>query len=267
MTVDPIAAMDAMGSTAGRYATPRDDAPLVVFDFDHTLYDGDSGSHLFAWLIRRSWWRTALALLMAPVFGPMVAFLPTRRVGISGFVWAGTVGFQRVRDLDALTDAYVVGHVEEIRARLLPVALEAFHAHRERGDRVVVATGAPPELARAILAFVAHEDVPVVGTQTGPRLGAVVAVRHCHNEEKMRMLRERGWGDIEAAYSDSWADLPLLQAARRPVVVNPKPAAIERFRGALPPGTPILNWGCPGRGGEPVATGVGEDGRLPADRG
>ena len=50
----------------------RAGAPLVVFDFDHTLYDGDSGSHLFAWLIRRRWWRTALALLAAPVFGPLV---------------------------------------------------------------------------------------------------------------------------------------------------------------------------------------------------
>ena len=250
---------------AHRYAPPREDAPLVVFDFDHTLYDGDSGSHLFAWLIKRSWWRRILALLLAPVFGPMVAFLPTRRAGISGFVWAGTVGVHRVRDLDALTDAYVDQHVDQIRGRLLPLALEVFHAHRERGDRVVVATGAPPELARAILAFAAHEDVPVVGTLAGPRFGAVVAARHCHNEEKMRMLREGGWGDIDAAYSDSSADLPLLRAARRPVVVNPKPGSIERFRRELPPGTPILNWGCPGRGGAPVAAAVGADGRLPSD--
>ncbi len=34
-----------------RYPAPAVQAPLVVFDFDHTLYDGDSGSHLFAWLI------------------------------------------------------------------------------------------------------------------------------------------------------------------------------------------------------------------------
>ncbi|MGY0610860.1 MULTISPECIES: haloacid dehalogenase-like hydrolase [unclassified Luteimonas] len=260
------AATAANPGEARRYAPPRDDAPLIVFDFDHTLYDGDSGSHLFAWLIKRTWWRRLLALLLAPVFGPMVAFLPTRRMGISGFVWAGTVGFHRVPELDALIDAYVANHVEDIRGRLLPVALEVFHAHRERGDRVVVATGAPPELARAILSFVAHEDVPVVGTLAGPRFGAVVAARHCHNEEKMRMLRELGWGDIDAAYSDSWADLPLLLGARRPVVVNPKQGSIERFRRALPPGTPILNWGCPGRGGEPVAVGVGADGTLPADR-
>ena len=55
-----------------RYPLPQDDAPLVVFDFDHTLYDGDSGSHLFKWLIERHWWRVLLALLVAPVAGPMV---------------------------------------------------------------------------------------------------------------------------------------------------------------------------------------------------
>lgn len=236
-----------------RFPAPSDGAPLVVFDFDHTLYDGDSGSHLFKWLITRAWWRRLLALLAAPVAGPMVALLPTRRAGISVFVWIGTIGLHRRRDLDALIDGYVAGHVEQIKARLLPVALEVFRAHREAGDRVVVATGAPPELARAILAFVAHEDVPVVGTLVGPRLGGVVAVRHCHHAMKMTMLRDAGFNaPVEAAYSDSSADLPLLQAAKRPVVVNPKAGSVAMFRRVLPAGTPILNWGCPGRAGDAV---------------
>jgi phosphatidylglycerophosphatase C len=55
------------------------------------------------------------------------------------------------------------------------------------------------------------------------------------------------------AYSDSTADLPLLQAAAAPVVVNPKPAGWSFSAACCPGGTPILNWGCPGRGGEPVA--------------
>ena len=232
---------------------PRADAPLVVFDFDHTLYDGDSGSHLFRWLIERNWWRRLLALLVAPVAGPMIAFLPTRRAGISVFVWIGSVGLHRARDFDALIDRYVDIHADAIKARLLPVALDVLHHHRERGDRVVVATGAPPELARAILGFVAHEDVPVVGTLVGPKFGAVGALRHCHHAMKMTMLREAGFTQpVESAYSDSSADLPLLQAAKHPVVVNPKPQRIAMFRRVLPPGTPILNWGCPGRGGEAV---------------
>ena len=235
------------------FPEPRPDAPLVVFDFDHTLYDGDSGSHLFKWLLQRSWWRTGLALLATPVAGPMVAWLRTRRAGISVFVWIGTIGLHRRRDLDALIDQYVERHADAIKARLLPIALEVFRAHREAGDRVVVATGAPPELAREILEFVAHHDVPVVGTQVGPRLGGVIATRHCHHQMKMTMLREAGFGQpVVRAYTDSDADLPLLQAAENPVVVNPKPSAVDMFRRELPAGTPILNWGCVDRGGEPV---------------
>jgi len=242
-----------MSARVDPYSQAAPDAPLVVFDFDHTLYDGDSGSHLFAWLIRRHWWRRALALLLAPIAGPMVAFLPTRRRGIGAFVWAGTVGVHRLTDLDALIDEYVRGHDAQIRQRLLPVALEVLHAHRAAGDRVVVATGAPPELARAILAFVAHEDLPVVGTLVGPRLGGMVAVRHCHHAMKMTMLHEAGFsGAIVAAYSDSSADLPLLREAQRPVVVNPKAGSVAMFRRVLGPNTPVLNWGCPGRAGEVV---------------
>jgi phosphatidylglycerophosphatase C len=236
-----------------QYPRALDGAPLVVFDFDHTLYDGDSGSHLFAWLIRRTWWRRLLALPMLPVFLPLVAFLPTRRFGVSAFVWAGTVGFHRSKELDKLIDRYVATHAQEIRRRLLPIGIEALHRHRQAGDRVVVATGAPPELARAILAFVAHEDVPVVGTDIGPRLGGLGARRHCHNEMKMTMLREAGFRDeVAIAYSDSSADLPLLRAARKPVVVNPKASRVDMFRRVLPAGTPILNWGCRKRGGEAV---------------
>lgn len=239
-------------SIAGR-DTAAVDAPLVVFDFDHTLYRGDSGGHLFRWMVMRTWWRRMLAVLVAPVALPMIAFLPTRRHGIGAFVWVGTIGFQGRRDLDALIDRYVALHADELRSRLLPIALDVLHRHREAGDHVVVATGAPPELARAILAFVAHEDVPVVGTEVGPRFGGVVAVGHCHHAMKLRMLRDAGFtAPIEMAYTDSFADLPLLQAAARPVVVNPKAGSVARFRAVLPPGTPILNWGCPERAGTPV---------------
>ena len=96
----------------------------------------------------------------------------------------------------------------------------------------------------------------MVGTEVGPRCGGVVAVRHCHHEMKVRMLREAGFADpIAVAYSDSAADLPLLLAAARPVVVNPKAGRVGLFREMLPAGTPILNWGCPGRAGDPVPAG------------
>ncbi len=237
------------------YPEPSPGAPLIVFDFDHTLYDGDSGSHLVRWLLLRNPVRAVAGLLASIVLGPMLAFLPTRRRGISGFLWIGTIGLHRRRDLDVLIDRYVAQHSKQLEARLLPIGLDVLHHHLTAGDRVLIATGAPPELAREILRFVAHEEVPVIGTKVGPRFGAVMAIRHCHAEEKVRMIRDAGYtASIASAYSDSGADFPLLLAARNPVVVNPKHEAVGEFRRRLPEGTPILNWGCKDRGGEAVST-------------
>jgi phosphatidylglycerophosphatase C len=227
--------------------------PLVIFDFDHTLYDGDSGAHLVAWMIRRHPLRKLAAVLAAPLLLPMVAWLPTRRRGISGFLWIGTFGLRGWQALNALIDAYVQANARSIRARLLPVALEVLHQHRKRGDRVLIATGAPPELARAILDFVAHEDLPVIGSLGKPFLGGFVTAQHCHAQNKVRMIWDAGYDQVAIAYSDSSADLPLLRIARKPVVVNPKPGNVALFRRVLPPGTPILNWGCHGRAGQPVS--------------
>lgn len=226
-------------------------AAFVVFDFDHTLSDGDAGAHLILWLIRRAWWRQLLALALAPVALPMIAWLPTRRRGISTLFWIGTVGLHRRRDVNVLIDQYVQANTAALKERLLPIAIEVLHQHRVCGDQVLVATGAPPELARAILAFVAHEDVPVIGTQIGPKFGGVGAIRHCHSEMKVRMIREAGYVQpIAIAYSDSRADMPLLQAALKPVVVNPKHGAVDAFRRVLGADTPILNWGCKDRAGD-----------------
>jgi phosphatidylglycerophosphatase C len=242
--------MSALSETAVPYR------PLVVFDFDHTLYDGDSGSHLVAWLIRRHGWRKLAALLAAPLLLPLVAWLPTRRRGISGFLWIATLGTHRDAQMEKLIDTYVQANAAGIRARLLPVALEALHRHRVAGDRVLIATGAPPELARAILDFVAHQDLPVIGSLGEPFLGGFVTAQHCHAANKMRMIWDHGYDNVSIAYTDSAADLPLLQAARHPVVVNPKAARVALFRRVLPPGTPILNWGCKDRAGDPVAPAV-----------
>jgi phosphatidylglycerophosphatase C len=230
----------------------RPGAPLVVFDFDHTLYDGDSGGDLVQWLLRRNPLRAFAAILASPLLLPLIAFLPTRRTGISGYLWLGTFGLHDYRDLNALIHRYVASREAALRRALLPIALGVLDRHRDAGDRVVIATGAPPALAQAILAFVAREDVPVVGSHEAPRWGGLVTVDHCHNENKLRCLARHGYGDIAIAYSDSSADLPLLKAAARPVVVNPKASSVATFRRELGADTPLLNWGCAGRAGEPV---------------
>jgi phosphatidylglycerophosphatase C len=141
-----------------------DDAPLVVFDFDHTFYDGDSGSHLFASLIGRNPLRMLAALLVDAGAGPMVAMLRTRRHGISGYVWIATFGMRRPGDFNRLIDP-MCAH-EARSARPAPAALAVFSRHRATGDRVAGhrrAAGAgtrDPGIRR-------RADVTVTGTRSG----------------------------------------------------------------------------------------------------
>lgn len=217
---------------------------LVVFDFDHTIYRGDSGTGLISWMLRRNPLRLTIALLVGPLVAPLFLWQSSRRLAISFFLWIATFGLHRRGDLDALIARYVVVRADALRARLLPAALEMLGAHRSAGDAVVVATGTSPALASAILGFVAHADVAVVGSRSESFLGGMTTVHHCHGENKLRMLREAGFdAPIVRAYSDSTADLPLLRAAREPVVVNPRPHRVAVFRRALGNAVPVLDWG------------------------
>jgi phosphatidylglycerophosphatase C len=108
---------------------------------------------------------------------------------------------------------------------------------------VVVATGAADGLACAILGLVGCTDVAVVRSITKVDLGGRVIAQHCHAANKLRMLRAAGFdAPIARAYSDSTNDLPLLRAAREPMVVNPSARGAATFRRDLGAGVPILDW-------------------------
>lgn len=224
--------------------------PVVIFDFDHTLYDGDCGREWIAWLIRRHPIRLVLALLASPLLGMMIVYLPTRRMGIAGYIWIATVGGSHSVPLQAHLERYLQGHRTHLQAKLLAQGIAVLQAHRRAGHRVIVATGSPTILVQAIVDQVMHlANMIVVGSELGDWAGGRCLARHCHAAEKVRMLNERGIVGWQWAYSDSTADYPLLSAARHPTVVNPKVNQIAFWQQSLPKGTPIENWGCSTRGG------------------
>lgn len=228
----------------------RDDSQpaLIVFDFDGTLYRGDSGIALIVWLLRRHPLRMLVALLVAPVLAPLFRWLRWRRTVVSGFLWIASVGVTD-RECAARLEQYVRANAVTLRARLLVDGLACLARHRADGEQVVIATGAPPELVGQILALVAHEPVPVVGTLLGRRAGGLIAVRHCHAEEKLRMLREAGFEEpVAVAYSDSTADLPLLRSAQQPVVANAGAEVRAKFAQELGARMHTVRWISSGPG-------------------
>jgi len=213
----------------------------AFFDLDRTLIDVNSGS---LWL-RHEW--------------------DEGNLGVRDFAWGAWVLFRYSLGVgegmeDAFKDAVrtLAGKSEEVlaarsqawfdaqvRARLRPGAKDALARHRERGDRLVLATTSSPYAARSAIeafgldAFVSTEFEVVDGLFTGavssPAWGPEKAAR-------VAEFAAREGIDLAAAtfYTDSMTDLALLERVGEPVCVHPdrKLAKVAAARG-----WPIVDWG------------------------
>lgn len=123
---------------------------------------------------------------------------------------------------------YVETHVCDLGRR-------AVERHRTRGDILAIVTGASPYAARPLarrlgIPHVVSSELEVDdrGIFTGKFLEPL-----CYGTGKIvrtkRLAEEHGFSLDEATfYSDSYTDLPLLEAVAEPVIVNPDPR-LERI--------------------------------------
>ena len=127
-----------------------------------------------------------------------------------------------------------------VETHVCDLGRRAVERHRARGDLLAIVTGASEYAARplarrlAIPHVVASElEVDALGLFTGRFVeplclggGKIIRAR--------RLAEEHGFTLDEATfYTDSYTDLPLLEAVREPVIVNPDPrlARLAKKRG------------------------------------
>jgi phosphatidylglycerophosphatase C len=213
----------------------------ALFDLDDTVLDHDSFGRFTVHLLRRNPLRAAGAVALAPVIAALFARRAWRIHAASLLLWVGTVGLGDAR-LDRLVHHYLDRLA--VMARVRPGAAQALAKHFAAGEGIVVLT-ACAELLAVPLCRAIDPRIRVVGSTLTRRWGGLLALRHCHGEEKPAMLAESGVdGDIAAAYTDSSSDIPMLNLAPTAVLVNvPEPTA-DRIRARLtgPGVVEVVHW-------------------------
>jgi phosphatidylglycerophosphatase C len=223
-------------------AAPAAGRPVAVFDLDGTLLRGDTTVEFIRGLILRSPARTAVAVAIVPLLGP-VFFMPfARRYAISALLWIATAGLPPGR-IEALVEQFAAGHAAE--GNQIRVVLDRLHAHLAAGDRVVIATGCADWLATAACRALGLGTVEVVAARLqqgrtfvrpSPDCGMWNALptstgAFSFGLEKLRRLAAAGISfPVAYAYTDSATDLPLLLAATERHVVEPSPRHLRRIR-------------------------------------
>lgn len=137
---------------------------------------------------------------------------------------------------------------QEVRTLYRPGAHSALRAHRERGDRLVLLTTASVYLSELVAEALGLDgilcnrfEVDARGIFSGHPAGPV-----CYGPGKLvyarRYAEQHGVSlDRCTFYTDSLADLPVLEVVGRPVAVNPDPR-LKRI--AVARGWPIEDWGA-----------------------
>ncbi len=203
----------------------------AFFDVDGTVIARDSFRIIMnEMLLRGARWRLALAGLLC------VALVPLRLLGLadktqfkSAFLWSATVGRSLKDSLNMLKKV-----VEEQISPLWFFEMEEELQHlRQTGHKICyVSASGEPWLRFLLKRHDPHEKL-IVGSKLMPFLGGItLRGANCLGAEKIRRLRKILPGNIvwSVAYSDHRADLPLLLASRRRVVVNPTPKNRKAFR-------------------------------------
>lgn len=205
----------------------------VIFDLDGVFLDGDT----FRSLALRQFRRQPIRVFC------LLRDLLSNRLTSSGVL--AIAARAAVRGLS--TDEYqrlavsVANDLSRSR-KIVPRAIVAAQNHQDRGRRVLVATASERHLARSFLDLIGLGDVELVSSELELPSGNFAP--HNRGAVKAASVAARTgtqtWGFV---YTDSQADLPILERAQNPVMVNPGAKAERRILAALGPNVAVRRSG------------------------
>lgn len=213
-----------------------------MFDFDGTLYAGDSFAEYLRYQIRGSVWRSLLALLVLPFAGPALLLTRTRQPAASLMLWIATLGLDERRLINGMEQFAYRRLQHPDGSGFFYAAIEQLRNHQRNGEQVVVATAAGEPLVKTLLRM--HGvDVVVVGSTLRRCCGGMICDFYAYGLNKLKRLQDAGYPHgWSKAYSDSLKDLPLLSAAAEAVVINASVNQRRQFQQALSIPVTFIRW-------------------------
>lgn len=208
------------------------DIGLVIFDLDYTLTKQGTWGR-FVWMAVKARPHIWLPLLFSAGLAQWRykrGKLPRIRVKMAMMRWA-MVGKTRA-DLTVMAETFAK---KDVTTGFKPGAIETFKHHEARGDTIMIASAAVDILVEPIarrlgVKYFVATDLAWDGED---KLEPFFASENCYGPEKLIRIKKviaenpalQALSPI-VAYSDSKADMPLLEFCERGVAVDPN----DKFR-------------------------------------
>lgn len=215
-------------------------APYIFFDLDDSLINKDANSLWIKWRARFDRWAIVEAIQALASLYRAYKKGKVSHWRLSTYYRTRTKGMS-LADYQNHIDQFFCerGHLY-----IYPQAASLLFAYRRQGSKLVLITGQDEIMAKAYADALGLDFV--IGNRFEFSGGKIrgLAKPLCYGEGKVELAKifakEQGFDLAEAVfYSDSHADLPLLEAVKQPVVLNPNQRLAEL---AKQRGWPRVDW-------------------------
>jgi len=207
---------------------------VAAFDLDGTLVRGSSFGQFVRLLIYGSPWRLLVAMGLSPVAAALLAMTRTRPLAGSVLVWLATVG-RTEPELRRRARTFAHWHAGAESGNRVDVGLARLAEHQRSGAQIVISTAAVEPVASEVVWALGIEGAHVLAPRLRPVRRGRVPDRDRKGAAKVTRLVAAGYRvPVDYAYSDSAHDIDLLQAARHPMVVEPRALSWRLLRAAVP---------------------------------
>ena len=177
---------------------------MNVYDFDHTIYDGDSSLDFVFFCMNRHW--------------PLFLYLPFQVI-IAVFTKIKIIPAKRGKELFfSFLRLYPVD-VNEIMEfwKVHKRKITSWFIEHQRPDDLII-SASPEFLLKPLVEGILNKSV--IATNVDTRSGKIIG-HNCKGEEKVRRFFERfPRCGIESFYSDSMSDAPLAEIAAHAYLVS-----------------------------------------------
>ncbi len=176
---------------------------MNVYDFDKTIYDGDSTVDFFFFSLKRNpvLWITSIWYIAAfPLYFLKIISKTRAKEHFYGFL-------KHIKNIDSEIDVFWNEHIDGIK--------KWYYEQQKKDDLVISAS--PEFIIKPACKRLGIESMASrVDAKTGKYTG-----ENCHGKEKVRRFYEAYQnGVIEEFYSDSYSDTPLAEIAEKAFLVK-----------------------------------------------
>lgn len=163
---------------------------LVLFDFDKTIVNRDTGAAYMKFMLCRNPTRLFTCFLFLPLSIPFLIHAKSKYIGFSILLWFATFSMS-LRNLTLLRRAFIQKYLSDNSTRIFNDAIEHLQWYASNSDKVVVLSGASEWMVKAIFS---HKDLPSVEFFCSKEkwfFGGIVSKFHCYAYNKVKCIRKR----------------------------------------------------------------------------